>query len=85
MGQAFSEASVVISNWLSQHPDCYPPIVLNISDGEPDSDPSKEADEVKVSTLSLHVDLEGSQFVWLGSADDAESITLLNSIFAGAH
>lgn len=47
MADAFKLAESVISGWIAQHPECFPPIVLNISDGEPDVDPSRAADSLK--------------------------------------
>ena len=42
MCRAASEAEQVLSDWLSQHPDCYPPIVIHITDGEAtDGDPTE--------------------------------------------
>ncbi|MHA1410023.1 MAG: VWA domain-containing protein [Candidatus Odinarchaeia archaeon] len=35
MKTAFQRADKLLTNWLADHPDCYPPIVINISDGEP--------------------------------------------------
>jgi hypothetical protein len=34
MCQAFSRAASILKNWLALHPDCFPPIVINITDGE---------------------------------------------------
>lgn len=34
MCAALKEARIILYKWLAQHPDCYPPIVINISDGE---------------------------------------------------
>lgn len=31
---ALSKAQSIITNWLSTHADCYPPIVINLTDGE---------------------------------------------------
>jgi uncharacterized protein YegL len=67
MGQAFDQAAAVVSGWLSAHPGCFPPIVLNISDGEPDADPTSEADRLKrlssndgeVLVFNAHVSSEG--------------------------
>jgi hypothetical protein len=40
MCQALKLAQSIIQKWLSQHPDCFPPIVMNITDGEAtDGDP----------------------------------------------
>ncbi|MBZ0189126.1 MAG: VWA domain-containing protein [Candidatus Obscuribacterales bacterium] len=32
--EAFRRASRVINQWLLEHPDCFPPIIINITDGE---------------------------------------------------
>ena len=48
MNQALTQAKGVIESWLSQHPDCFPPIVINITDGEPtDGDPSSAAEQIR--------------------------------------
>jgi len=44
MCQALSHAESVANNWINQHPGCFPPIVINISDGEAtDGDPRQPA------------------------------------------
>ena len=40
-----------------------------------------ETDQIKVTNLSLHVDLEGDPLIWVGGADNRESIALLKSRF----
>ena len=48
MCNALGQASSLVGSWLTQHPTCFAPIVINISDGEPtDGDPSAPADQVK--------------------------------------
>lgn len=48
MCQALSIAHRMLSNWLSQHPTCFPPIVINITDGEStDGDPTISAESIK--------------------------------------
>ena len=40
MCRAVSEAERILSEWISQKPDCYPPIVIHVTDGEAtDGDP----------------------------------------------
>ncbi|MCL4553466.1 MAG: VWA domain-containing protein [Candidatus Marsarchaeota archaeon] len=34
MCEAFGSAISVVQGWLGQHPNCFPPIVINITDGE---------------------------------------------------
>ena len=48
MCQAMAQASSILQRWLSQYPDCFPPIVINITDGEAtDGDPSGPADTIR--------------------------------------
>jgi hypothetical protein len=47
MCEALEAAARILQGWLSQHPDCFPPIVINITDGEAtDGDPSIGADVI---------------------------------------
>lgn len=42
MCRAASEAERILNDWLTAHPDCYPPIVIHITDGEAtDGDPTE--------------------------------------------
>jgi hypothetical protein len=43
MSHAFQLATNELSTWTSMHMDSYPPIVINITDGEPNSDPAPDA------------------------------------------
>lgn len=48
MCQALTQAQSIIKGWLDQHPDCFPPIILNITDGEAtDGDPSIPAQNLQ--------------------------------------
>ena len=48
MCQALTRGQSVLSPWLVQHPSCYPPIVINITDGEAtDGDPTMVAESLK--------------------------------------
>jgi hypothetical protein len=48
MCQALSEAKTILQEWLSQHPGCFPPIVINITDGEAtDGNPTDAANAIK--------------------------------------
>ncbi len=47
MVEAFQLANIVLVKWLMQHPNCFPPIVINISDGEStDGDPYPGAQDL---------------------------------------
>jgi uncharacterized protein YegL len=53
MSAALTRAQNILSNWLGQHPDCFPPIVINITDGEStDGDPTAAASAIKALTSS---------------------------------
>ncbi len=42
MCNALSQAQDILRRWLAQHPDCFPPVVIHITDGEStDGDPSQ--------------------------------------------
>ncbi len=44
MCEALTRAHQILSEWLAQHPGCFPPIVINITDGEStDGDPTAPA------------------------------------------
>ena len=44
MSEAIARAQSIVAAWLSQHPGCFPPVVLNLSDGEStDGDPTNPA------------------------------------------
>jgi uncharacterized protein YegL len=40
MAEAFEQAYSLIEKWVQSHPDSFPPIVMNVTDGEP-NDPSR--------------------------------------------
>ncbi len=47
MCQALKRAKSTLENWLAEHPHCFPPIVINITDGEAtDGDPSGPAQDL---------------------------------------
>ena len=51
MTGALTRAAAVVEAWLARHPGCFPPIVINITDGESsDGDPSPVAEAIKLQT-----------------------------------
>lgn len=43
MTQAFQKANIIVEAWLHEHPTCFPPTVIHITDGEStDGDPTGE-------------------------------------------
>ncbi len=48
MCHALNLANTIIQQWLELHPECFPPIVINITDGEAtDGDPAVPAENLK--------------------------------------
>jgi hypothetical protein len=48
MCEALRRAETILSTWVADHPDCFPPIVINITDGEStDGDPSSAAEAMR--------------------------------------
>jgi hypothetical protein len=48
MCQAFAKAISLLESWVSQHQNSFPPVVINITDGEAtDGDPSAPAESIK--------------------------------------
>jgi hypothetical protein len=48
MCRAFRLAADILQTWLVDNPDCFPPIVINVTDGEStDGDPTSAADVIK--------------------------------------
>ena len=80
MCKAFAHAKGVVSSWISQHPDCFPPIVINITDGEStDGDPAILAKEITALRRNEWVEFAsrgGRRMEWYGYAADP-SIFLL--------
>jgi len=54
MGQAFETAHRVAETWISKHSDNFPPIVINISDGEPNDPDHTENAAHKLMDLSTN-------------------------------
>ena len=78
MCQALGTAHRILSNWLLQHPMCFPPVVIHITDGEStDGDPG--ATMRNLNELSSN---DGSVLLFnvhLSSNPDAESISFPDS------
>ncbi len=48
MCEAFRKTESIIDHWIREHPDSFPPIVINITDGEAtDGDPLKPSEELR--------------------------------------
>jgi hypothetical protein len=69
MCNALSQANAVLQRWLAQHPDCFPPVVIHITDGEStDGDPTQAMKSVtslssadgNVLLFNIHVSSDSS-------------------------
>lgn len=78
MSHALTKAQSVVSGWLSEHPRCFPPVVLNLTDGEStDGDPAQPAwalrqlasSDGETLLFNLHVSSDGGAAVSFPSAD----------------
>lgn len=53
MCQSLNQAHTIISSWVSQHQNCFPPVVINITDGEStDGDPTSAAETIRKLEVS---------------------------------
>lgn len=62
MHEAFDHATTILTDWIANWQDCFPPVVINITDGEP-SNPSLTGDSARtlmnMSTSDGNVLLSG--------------------------
>lgn len=68
MVAALEQAESIVQAWLLEHPDSFPPIVINLTDGEAnDGDPTAVADRIRLlasadgSTLLFNLHVSGDQ------------------------
>jgi len=53
MCQAFQHAKKVVEQFIAKYPDCYPPMIMNITDGDStDGNPTNDAEAVKILKTS---------------------------------
>lgn len=80
MCQAFGQAKSILESWLNQHPNCFSPIVINITDGEAtDGNPASAAEEIKrlkcndgeVLVFNLHVSSQKGSSIEFPNTDAA--------------
>ena len=90
MSAALTRARDVMSTWLAQHPGSFPPIVLNVSDGEStDGDPSIAAEGLKgltstdgnVLLFNLHLSSDLSDPIVFPNAEDPLPDTYAKMLF----
>jgi hypothetical protein len=78
MSQAITRAQSIVADWLNAHPGCFPPVVLNLTDGEStDGDPSLPAENLRTLTsvdgnvllFNLHVSSDRTEPVTFPDSD----------------
>jgi len=78
MCRAAGEAERILSEWLNAHPDCFPPIVIHITDGEAtDGDPTE-----RIRALTNMSSSDGNVMLFnihLSDNPDATSVTFPDS------
>jgi len=90
MCKALNLAKVSLTEWLNQHPSSFPPIVINITDGESgDGDPTSEAEAIKalsnddgnVLLFNLHLSSERAKPVKFPDSVEALHDKYANLLF----
>lgn len=78
MVSALTRAQSVVSGWLNEHPSCFPPVILNLTDGEAnDGDPTGPAESLRqlasadgaVLLFNLHVSSDSSSPISFPDSD----------------
>jgi hypothetical protein len=76
---ALTRAQSVVSGWLNEHPSCFPPVILNLTDGEAnDGDPTAAAEGLRqlasadgaALLFNLHVSSDNSSPVSFPDSDE---------------
>ncbi len=79
MCRAAGEAERILTEWLTVHPDCFPPIVIHITDGEAtDGDPRE-----RIKALTNLASSDGNVMVFnihLSDNPNARSVTFPDSV-----
>ncbi len=91
MCRAMGYARSLVEKWLAEHPGCFPPIVLNLTDGQStDGDPSTEASTIQAQAsadgaailFNLHVSEAGASAVTFPDSDTALPDSFSRALFA---
>lgn len=78
MCAALQEARRIVQGWLTNHPNCFPPVVINITDGEStDGDPAADGASVRslassdggILLFNLHVSSQQGATIVFPSSD----------------
>jgi len=81
MCEVLKRAQGILSGWLAEHPDCSPPIVIHVTDGEStDGDPTAQAEAVQAlrssdgNVLLFNVHLSSSRSAAIEFPDGEETL-----------
>ncbi len=90
MCQAIARTQSIIADWLNHHPGCFPPVALNLTDGEStDGDPSLPAESLRtlasadgnVLLFNLHVSSGRTEPVSFPDSDAGLPNTYAKTLF----
>jgi hypothetical protein len=90
MCQAIARTQSIIEQWLNEHPGCFPPVALNLTDGEStDGDPSLPAENLRtlasadgnVLLFNLHVSSGQTEPVSFPDSDAGLPNTYAKTLF----
>jgi hypothetical protein len=78
MRRALEQIHAILAGWVSEHVDSFPPIVLNITDGEADADPEAASAQLRqlktrhgdVLVFNAHVSSRAAQPVWFPASEE---------------
>jgi hypothetical protein len=93
MTAAFVKANEIISTWLTENPDCFPPVVIHITDGESnDGDPTEEmkklteqnSNDGNVILFNLHTHSKGTNSITFPDAEVSLPDKYAEMLFNGA-
>lgn len=93
MKEAFTKANEIIGDWLYQHPDCFPPVVMNFTDGEStDGDPvnemrnltNKASSDGNVILFNVHASTRSSNIISFCGAETTLPDQYAELLFNGA-
>jgi hypothetical protein len=91
MSLALTRAQSIVASWLAEHPSCFPPVVLNLTDGEStDGDPARPAGALRdlastdgpVLLFNLHVSSDASPAVTFPDDDAGLPNQYARALFA---
>ena len=91
MCRALGYAQSLVEKWLAEHPGCFPPIVLNLTDGQStDGDPSDAASAIQTQAsadgaalvFNLHVSEAGASAITFPDSDATLPDSYSRALFA---